>query len=167
MSPTTFQASLGRSITADAFTQRSAISVRPNSRTNTPRKRSNQRPNPARPDGPTPAELKALPPRAPISDLAPLLADFADTAAAISQLDLVLMTDIAVAHLAGALGKPVWVLLNHVAHWLWLLERIDSPWYPSLRLFRPQAWGDWTDVFDQAAAELIRLTNARRVEGKR
>jgi Tfp pilus assembly protein PilF len=105
--------------------------------------------------GPPEAELKSLAAGAPIIDLAPLIEDFADTAAAISQLDLVLMTDSAVAHLAGALGKPVWVLLNHVPHWLWLLERADSPWYPSMRLFRQRAWGDWTGAFDEAAAALL------------
>ncbi len=112
--------------------------------------------------GPPEGELKDLPAGAPIIDLAPLLGDFADTAAAAAQLDLVLMTDSAVAHLTGALGKPVWVLLNFVPHWLWLLERADSPWYPSLRLFRQRAWGDWTGVFDQAAAELLRWSNGRR-----
>jgi Tfp pilus assembly protein PilF len=105
--------------------------------------------------GPPEAELKDLPNGAPIIDLSPLLGDFADTAAAISELDLVLMTDSAVAHLAGALGKPVWVLLSFVPHWLWLLERSDTPWYRSMRLFRQRAWDDWTGVFDQAAAALI------------
>jgi hypothetical protein len=108
--------------------------------------------------GPPEAELKGLPADAPIIDLAPAIGDFADTAAAVAQLDLVLMTDSSVAHLAGALGKPVWVLLNYVPHWLWLLDRPDSPWYQSVRLFRPRAWGDWTGVFDQAAAELLALS---------
>ena len=81
-----------------------------------------------------------------------------DTAAAIAQLDLVIMTDSAVAHLAGAIGKPVWLLLGHVAHWLWLLEWRDSPWYPSVRLFRPRAAGDWDYVFDRASVELMGLT---------
>lgn len=53
------------------------------------------------------------------------------------------MTDSAVAHFAGALGKPVWVLLGHNAHWLWLSDRSDNPWYSSMRLFRPRAEGDW------------------------
>jgi Flp pilus assembly protein TadD len=105
--------------------------------------------------GPPQQELAALPAGIPVIDLAPHLDDFADTAAAIAQLDLVIMTDSAVAHLAGALGKPVWVLLGHVAHWLWLLDRTDSPWYPSLRLFRPRAEGDWDHVFDSAAAALM------------
>jgi hypothetical protein len=63
----------------------------------------------------------------PIIDLAPQLDDFGDTAAAIAELDLVLMTDSAVAHLTGTMGNPVWVLLGHSAHWQWLLERNDSP----------------------------------------
>jgi hypothetical protein len=107
--------------------------------------------------GPRTGELAALTRGAPIIDLAPHLGDFADTAAAIAGLDLVIMTDSAVAHLAGAMGKPVWVLLGYVAHWLWLMERSDSPWYPSLRLFRPRAEGDWDYVFDTASVELMKL----------
>jgi tetratricopeptide (TPR) repeat protein len=108
--------------------------------------------------GPPTKELKSLPRGGPIIDLDPYLKDFSDTAAALAQLDLLIMTDSAVAHLGGALGKPVWVLLGHNAHWLWLLDRSDSPWYPSLRLFRPRAEGDWDFVFDTAAAELLALT---------
>jgi hypothetical protein len=59
------------------------------------------------------------------------------------------------------MGKPVWALLNFVPHWQWLLERADSPWYSSVLLFRQRAWGDWTRVFDQAAAELLRWSNQR------
>jgi hypothetical protein len=58
--------------------------------------------------------------------------------------------------------RPVWVLLNRVPHWLWLLDRSDSPWYPSMRLFRQHAWGDWHGVFDEAAAELLKWSTARR-----
>jgi hypothetical protein len=108
--------------------------------------------------GPRTDELMALPRGGPIIDLAPHLDDFADTAAAISQLDLVIMTDSAVAHLAGAMGKPVWVLLGSVAHWLWLENRTDNPWYPSMRLFRPRAEGDWDSVFDSASVSLMQLT---------
>jgi Flp pilus assembly protein TadD len=107
--------------------------------------------------GPPEAEIAALPKDSPIIDLGPLLGDFADTAAAVSQLDLVIMTDSAVAHLAGGLGKPVWVLLGQVAHWLWLLDRTDNPWYPSARLFRPRAEGDWDHVLDSAAVALMAL----------
>ena len=68
---------------------------------------------------------------------------FAQTAAAIEQLDLVISVDTAVAHLAGALGKPVWLLNRWDTDWRWLLGREDSPWYPSLRQFRQPAPGDW------------------------
>jgi tetratricopeptide (TPR) repeat protein len=105
--------------------------------------------------GPPASELAGLPERAGVIDLAPLLDDFADTAAAVAELDLIVMTDSGVLHLAGAMGKPVWGLLGFVSHWLWLTDRIDTPWYPSARLFRQQGWGDWTGVFDRAAAELI------------
>ena len=73
-------------------------------------------------------------------------ADFADTAALIAQLPLVITADTAVAHLAGAMGKPVWVLLHHTADWRWLKRRADSPWYPTARLFRQPEPGDWTSV---------------------
>jgi hypothetical protein len=76
-----------------------------------------------------------------IIDLSPPISDFADTAAAIAQLDLIVMTDSAVAHLAGSMGKPVWLLLGHRAHWLWLLDRTDNPWYPSMRQDRPSYVG--------------------------
>jgi Flp pilus assembly protein TadD len=88
--------------------------------------------------GPPEQELRSLPRGGPIIDLSPLIDDFADTAAAIAQLDLIIMTDSAVAHLAGSMSKPVWLLLGQVAHWLWLLDRTDCPWYPSIRLFRPR-----------------------------
>ncbi|WP_241911906.1 tetratricopeptide repeat protein [Telmatospirillum siberiense] len=107
-------------------------------------------------------ELASLPQgRRPIIDLAAELSDFADTAAAVSGLDLVIMTDSAVAHLAGGLGIPVWVLLGYSAHWLWLLNRTDCPWYPSTRLFRPRVEGDWDYVLDNVAAELLKLVPPR------
>jgi tetratricopeptide (TPR) repeat protein len=111
--------------------------------------------------GPPEQGLATLPKGARIIDFAPMLSDFADTAAAVAQLDLVIMTDSAVAHLAGAMGKPVWLLLSHAAHWLWLRDRVDSPWYPSIRLFRPRAPGDWDYVFDSAALELMSLLASR------
>ncbi len=71
-----------------------------------------------------------------LTDLAPGLGTFADTAAAIDQLDLVIGVDTAVVHLAGAMGKPVWMLWRMPADWRWLEGRDDSPWYPTMRLFR-------------------------------
>ena len=79
---------------------------------------------------------------------------FVDTAAAISALDLVVTCDTSVAHLAGALAWPAWVALKQDAEWRWLRERDDSPWYPTLRLFRQTQRGDWRDVFAAMAAEL-------------
>jgi tetratricopeptide (TPR) repeat protein len=77
-----------------------------------------------------------------------------DTAALIRALDLVITVDTAVAHLAGALAAPVWVALPFCPDWRWLLERNDSPWYPTMRLFRQTRGGDWTDVFARIATEL-------------
>jgi tetratricopeptide (TPR) repeat protein/glycosyltransferase involved in cell wall biosynthesis len=90
----------------------------------------------------------------PVIDLRDNLNDFADTAAVISQLDLVICVDTAVAHLAGALGKPVWILLSFVPDWRWMLEREDSPWYPTARLFRQEKAGDWEEVFDRVKTAL-------------
>jgi tetratricopeptide (TPR) repeat protein len=80
--------------------------------------------------------------------------DFSDTAAIMSSLDLVISSDTSVAHLAGALGKPVWVLLQYVADWRWLLDRSDSPWYPTARLFRQPEIDDWDSVVARLAVEL-------------
>ncbi|MEO0035737.1 MAG: hypothetical protein RLZZ501_1760 [Pseudomonadota bacterium] len=82
---------------------------------------------------------------ATLDDLGPTLTDFAATAAAVAGLDLVIAVDTAVAHLAGALGKPVWLLLPFAPDWRWMLERTDSPWYPSLRLFRQRRRGEWSE----------------------
>jgi tetratricopeptide (TPR) repeat protein len=101
--------------------------------------------------GPRTADLAGL---AGITDLAPSLSDFGDTAAAIDALDLVITVDTSVAHLAGALGKPVWLLLPHVPDWRWLLDRPDTPWYPTMRLFRQVRRGDWDEVIGRVAAEL-------------
>jgi ADP-heptose:LPS heptosyltransferase len=74
--------------------------------------------------------------------------------AIIEALDLVITVDTAVAHLAGAMGKPAWVMLPYAPDWRWLLDRGDSPWYPSLRLFRQSADRRWEPVIDRIAAEL-------------
>ena len=92
-----------------------------------------------------------------VVDLSPQLTDFALTAAAIQQLDLVVTVDTSVAHLAGALGKPVWTLLPYIPDWRWLLDRDDSPWYPSMRLFRQTQAGDWPGVFARASKALDSL----------
>jgi len=93
-------------------------------------------------------------------DLAPELGDFDDTAAALAELDLVISVDTSVAHLAGALGRPVWVLLPLNPDWRWLLRRGDSPWYPSMRLFRQERAGDWTRPVAELAAGLAGLAAA-------
>jgi hypothetical protein len=81
-----------------------------------------------------------------IFDVSPFISDFADSAALISELDLVITLDSAPAHLAGALGKPVWVFLPFNAEWRWLIGREDSIWYPTMRLFRQTRPQDWSDV---------------------
>ncbi len=98
------------------------------------------------------AQILAAEPR--ITDLGSHFIDFSDTAAAIVQLDLVITVDTSVAHLAGALGKPVWILLPYCPDWRWLLGRDDSPWYPTARLFRQPRPGDWAGVIDQVRREL-------------
>ncbi|WP_158903700.1 tetratricopeptide repeat protein [Burkholderia sp. L27(2015)] len=82
------------------------------------------------------------------------LRDFADTAALLSCMDLVITVDTAIAHLAGALGKPVWILLPYDPDWRWLTERDDSPWYPSAQLFRQTARGDWGRVIERVVERL-------------
>jgi len=82
------------------------------------------------------------------------LRDFADTAAVIAQLDLVITVDTAVAHLAGAMGKPVWLLLPRIPDFRWLLDRATSPWYPSARLFRRGQVEAWDTVIAGVATEL-------------
>jgi tetratricopeptide (TPR) repeat protein len=82
--------------------------------------------------------------------------EFGDSAAIMSQLDLVISSDTAIVHLAGALGKPVWILLQYAAEWRWLLDRADSPWYPTARLFRQTRIGDWDSVLEQVQQELAK-----------
>jgi ADP-heptose:LPS heptosyltransferase len=96
--------------------------------------------------------------------LGPALNDFADTAAAICELDLVITVDTSVAHLAGALGRPTWTLLSHTPDWRWQLDRTDSAWYPTMRLFRQPRWGDWEAVFNEIRAALRQLSSERRLK---
>ncbi|HEY2658262.1 MAG TPA: tetratricopeptide repeat protein [Caulobacteraceae bacterium] len=93
-------------------------------------------------------------PRLPIVDLSPWITDFADTAAAIANLDLVISVDTAVAHLAGAMGKPLWLLLWLNADWRWGIEREDSLWYPQVRAFRQVRAGGWGEVVEQVSRAL-------------
>ena len=90
------------------------------------------------------------------------LEDFSDTAALISQLDLVISVDTSVAHLAGALGKPVWILLTHAPDWRWLLDRDDSPWYPSARLFRQRETREWGSLTMRVREALLGFTGNER-----
>ncbi len=99
------------------------------------------------------AEMKE---RFAVADLSTRLNDFMDTAAVIKNLDLVITVDTAVAHLAGALGVPTWVALPYVPDWRWLLQRQDSPWYPTLRLFRQSRTDAWDDVFVKMSEALAR-----------
>ena len=87
--------------------------------------------------------------------------DMLETAALIKNLDLVVTIDSAVAHLAGALGKPVWVALPFVPCWRYLLDREDNPWYPTMRLFRQRHAEDWPGVFQRIADEISRLCSRR------
>jgi hypothetical protein len=97
-----------------------------------------------------------------IIDLAPQLGDFADTAAAMMALDLVISSDTSVAHLAGALGRPVWMLMPYALDWRWLRDREDSPWYPTMRLFRQKTQRVWDDVLTRVPAELARVAAGER-----
>jgi len=96
------------------------------------------------------------------SDLSAELVDFAETAAVVANLDLVIAVDTAIVHLTGALARPVWTLLPHVPDWRWLLERADSPWYPTMRLFRQERAGDWAGVVAQVAGELAAVAAGER-----
>jgi tetratricopeptide (TPR) repeat protein len=99
-------------------------------------------------------ETDAPPTGLNLLDLTTDLTDFSDTAALIENLDLVIAVDTAVAHLAGAMGKPVWILLPAVNDWRWLMHREDSPWYPTARLFRQETPGDWTGVINKVCDAL-------------
>jgi len=89
-----------------------------------------------------------------IVDLAPQIKDFADTAADLAQIDLLVTVDTAICHLAGAMGKPVWTLLPYAADWRWLRDRPDTPWYPTMRLFRQSRPGSWAEPLDRVRSAL-------------
>ena len=100
-----------------------------------------------------------------VVDLGPLLTNFADTAAAANAMDLVITVDTSVAHMAGALGKPTWILLPRSLDWRWLYEREDTPWYPTVRLFRQPRFKDWASVLNRLPGELERLVADATLHG--
>jgi tetratricopeptide (TPR) repeat protein len=106
-------------------------------------------------------EIKNPPKDMHLIDLTHEIRDFSDTAALIENLDLVISVDTAVAHLAGALGKPVWTLLSFIPPWRWMMDRDNSPWYPTMRLFRQPADGDWEAVMEKVANELQKAADVR------
>ena len=89
-----------------------------------------------------------------MTDVSADLKDFADTAAALESLDLVITVDTAMAHLAGAMGRPVWTLISSAPDWRWQLHSPTTPWYPTMRLFRQQSRGDWPGVVAEVASQL-------------
>ena len=101
--------------------------------------------------------------RPSLVDLGSRLQDFADSAAVMQSLDLVITCDSAPAHLAGALGLLVWVALSTMSDWRWLIRRDDSPWYPTMRLFRQKRLGDWDYVFSRLNEEVQHLVRSRRL----
>jgi hypothetical protein len=104
--------------------------------------------------GPASEQLRSSPFGSTMVDAGASLGDFADTARLISELDLVISVDTGVVHLAGALGKPVWTLLPYNPDWRWMLNRDDSPWYPTMRLFRQQNRGDWSGVIENVRSQI-------------
>jgi ADP-heptose:LPS heptosyltransferase len=111
---------------------------------------------------PRPEDAETLRERQDIVDHTAHLTDFAETAALVSCLDLVITVDTSVAHLAGAMGRPTWVLLAHVADWRWLLGRDDSPWYPTVRLFRQSQARDYASVIARVRTELSAMAETWR-----
>lgn len=101
-----------------------------------------------------PGQAQSPPAGMPLTDWTNELADFADTAALVSNLDLVISVDTAVAHLTGALGKPIWLLAPHVSDWRWPPNGNDSTWYPTMSVFRQQASGCWDEVISRVANAL-------------
>jgi Tfp pilus assembly protein PilF len=108
------------------------------------------------------SQSRALGPSAGLIDHTDELADFVDTAALVTALDLVISVDTSVAHLAGSLARPVWVLNRFDRCWRWLRDRDDSPWYPTMRLFTQPSLGDWGSVMDSVAADLRQFSEVRR-----
>lgn len=98
-----------------------------------------------------------------VADLGSGFHDFSASAAAVQAMDVIITVDTATAHLAGALGKPVWTMLSAMPDWRWLLDRVDSPWYPTMRLFRQRHVSDWTQVVGEVSAALVEFKRPRLV----
>lgn len=97
-----------------------------------------------------------------LKNLSPLLADFSQTAAALTNLDLLITVDTAIAHVAGAIGRPVWTILGFFSDWRWMIDRSDTPWYPTMKLFRQKHVGDWIPPLKQVAESLRQLAHQSR-----
>jgi len=111
--------------------------------------------------GPRAAEIERYLDRTNVTSMSAQLTNLAQTLAVIDKVDLVIAVDTSVVHLAGASGKPVWTLLAYGGEWRWMLGREDTPWYPSMRLFRQPMLSDWRSVFRRVGAELQKLLSAR------
>jgi Flp pilus assembly protein TadD len=114
----------------------------------------------------TAAQVERLPEDLAFPNYGEEFKDFVDTTAAVENLDLVVTIDTAVAHLAGAMGKPVWTLISYPPDWRWLLRREDNPWYPTMRLFRQQKMGEWWPLFEKVADALRARVNERNIPAK-
>ena len=107
------------------------------------------------------AQMDELARTVPVTNISKDFNDFTDTAAAIANLDLVISVDTSVLHLAGAMGRPTWALLPFAPEWRWMLRRHDSPWYPTMKLFREDRWNGWDGVFQRVAEELSLVVQRR------
>lgn len=113
--------------------------------------------------GPGTEQINNWPENLELINLGQKFEDFTDTAAAIENMDLTISVDTSVAHLAGAMGKATWLLIPYESDWRWMLEREDSPWYPTIRLFRQKQHGNWDDVFQSATEQLKILIEKQMV----
>jgi hypothetical protein len=113
--------------------------------------------------GPAAEQLADLPSNVFVWDGSSRDRDLAETAALVATLDLIITTDTCIAHLAGAMGKTVWILLPHLSDWRWMQRIETTPWYPAARLFRQRSPGDWAGVMERVVEELSELRAAKPV----